>query len=52
MMKEAHTGGAHVWHQDYGYWYENGCLLPEMGAIFMPVDKWVKSMLQWFPCIW
>ena len=39
MMKEAHTGGAHVWHQDYGYWYENGCLLPEMGAIFMPVDK-------------
>ena len=20
MMKEAKTGGAHVWHQDYGYW--------------------------------
>lgn len=43
MMKEAHTGGAHVWHQDYGYWYENGCLLPEMGAIFMPVDKCTKK---------
>ena len=21
MMKEARTGGQHVWHQDYGYWY-------------------------------
>ena len=20
MMKEARTGGAHLWHQDYGYW--------------------------------
>ena len=20
MMKEAKTGGAHLWHQDYGYW--------------------------------
>merc|ERR1712211_114663 len=26
MMKQAETGGQHVWHQDYGYWYENGCL--------------------------
>ena len=20
MMKEPRTGGAHLWHQDYGYW--------------------------------
>ena len=25
--------------QDYGYWYGNGCLLPEMASIFMAVDK-------------
>lgn len=23
-------GGAWEWHQDYGYWYSNGCLLPKM----------------------
>jgi hypothetical protein len=22
MMKEARTGGAHLWHQDYGYWWD------------------------------
>jgi ectoine hydroxylase len=39
MMKEAKTGGAWNWHQDYGYWYGNGCMLPEMGSIFMPIDR-------------
>ncbi len=42
MMKEAHTGGPFVWHQDYGYWYNNGCMLPEMGSIFMPIDKYAR----------
>lgn len=48
MMKEPLTGGAHIWHQDYGYWYHNGCVLPEMGSVFMPVDKCTKvnSCLQ------
>jgi len=48
MMKEPHTGGAHIWHQDYGYWYNNGCLFPDMGSVFMPVDKCTKinSCLQ------
>lgn len=23
-------GGTWVWHQDYGYWYDNGCLYPDM----------------------
>ncbi|KAK8387063.1 hypothetical protein O3P69_018016 [Scylla paramamosain] len=38
MMKDAYTGGRHVWHQDYGYWYNNGCLYPEMASVFLPVD--------------
>ena len=36
--KEAKTGGAWKWHQDYGYWYQNGCLLPDMGSAFIAVD--------------
>jgi len=43
MMKEAKTGGAHLWHQDYGYWYQNGCLFPYMGSVFLPVDKCTKE---------
>ena len=43
MMKDAKTGGRHLWHQDYGYWYQNGCLFPEMGSIFIPVDKCRKE---------
>ena len=26
-FKEPEVGGAWEWHQDYGYWYNNGCLL-------------------------
>jgi len=43
MMKDAKVGGAHIWHQDYGYWYQNGCLFPEMATVFMPVDKCTKA---------
>jgi len=43
MMKEAQTGGAHLWHQDYGYWYQNQCMTPDMGSVFMPVDKCTRS---------
>ena len=39
MMKEAKSGGSFVWHQDYGYWYDNGLLLPEMGSVFMPIGN-------------
>ncbi|CAH1241013.1 PHYHD1 [Branchiostoma lanceolatum] len=38
MMKDARTGGAFVWHQDYGYWYENGCIFPDMGTVFIALD--------------
>ena len=30
ILKEPRVGGAWEWHQDYGYWYKNGCLLPDM----------------------
>jgi len=43
MMKEAETGGQHVWHQDYGYWYENGCPTPNMGSVFIALDPAVKE---------
>ena len=31
-------GGTWVWHQDYGYWYGNGCLLPDMLTVAIPLD--------------
>ena len=38
IMKEAHTGGAWAWHQDYGYWYDNGVLFPNLCSVFVAVD--------------
>ncbi len=38
IMKEARTGGAWAWHQDYGYWYENGVLFPHLCSVFIAVD--------------
>ncbi|XP_067662633.1 L-proline trans-4-hydroxylase-like isoform X1 [Haliotis asinina] len=43
MMKEAFTGGKHVWHQDYGYWYKNGCLFPDMLTVFIAIDACTKA---------
>jgi ectoine hydroxylase-related dioxygenase (phytanoyl-CoA dioxygenase family) len=44
MMKDPKTGGSHIWHQDYGYWYNNACLFPvDMGSVFLPVDKCTKQ---------
>lgn len=39
MMKDAYTGGAHLWHQDFGYWSNNGCAFPHMATVFIPIDK-------------
>ncbi len=36
-VKRPHTSGEWVWHQDYGYWYGNGCLLPEMLTVAVPL---------------
>jgi ectoine hydroxylase-related dioxygenase (phytanoyl-CoA dioxygenase family) len=37
-MKEPFTGGAWEWHQDYGYWYKNNCLFPDLLSAFIAVD--------------
>lgn len=39
MLKEPYVGGAWEWHQDYGYWYDFGCLYPTMGSCFVAVDR-------------
>lgn len=43
MQKEPFKGGAWVWHQDYGYWYNNGCLFPYMASCYIAVDPARKS---------
>jgi ectoine hydroxylase-related dioxygenase (phytanoyl-CoA dioxygenase family) len=42
-IKEPFTGGAWSWHQDYGYWYMNGCLYPDMASAFVAVDPNTKE---------
>jgi len=36
-VKEPMVGGAWEWHQDYGYWYHNGCLWPTMASCMISV---------------
>ncbi|WP_149495553.1 phytanoyl-CoA dioxygenase family protein [Roseiconus lacunae] len=38
IMKDARVGGAWAWHQDYGYWYGNGVLTPNLLSVFIAVD--------------
>jgi hypothetical protein len=38
IMKDAKVGGAWAWHQDYGYWYQNGVLYPDLTSAFIAVD--------------
>ena len=43
IMKDAKVGGAWTWHQDYGYWYQNGCLFPNMASLFIAVDPCTRE---------
>eukprot|EP01084_Bolivina_argentea_P184246 317810_1 len=43
MLKHAKTGGAFEWHQDYGYWYKNGLLFPDLITAFIAVDDCTKT---------
>ncbi len=43
IMKDARVGGAWAWHQDYGYWYQNGVLLPDLCSVSIAVDKATKE---------
>ncbi len=42
-MKQPREGGAWEWHQDFGYWYNNGCLSPEMLSVFIALDPSNKA---------
>jgi ectoine hydroxylase-related dioxygenase (phytanoyl-CoA dioxygenase family) len=39
IMKDAEIGGAWTWHQDYGYWYQNGVLAPNLTSAYIAVDR-------------
>lgn len=43
IMKDAKVGGAWTWHQDYGYWYQNGVLFPQLTSVFIAVDPATKE---------
>jgi ectoine hydroxylase len=43
IMKDAKVGGAWAWHQDYGYWYQNGVLFPNLTSAFIAVDPATKE---------
>tara|TARA_B100000676_G_scaffold309031_1_gene371402 strand:+ start:650 stop:1483 length:834 start_codon:yes stop_codon:yes gene_type:complete len=37
--KDPKIGGAWEWHQDYGYWYYNGCVAPKMLSFMIALDR-------------
>src|SRR5210317_445834 len=43
ILKDAKVGGAWAWHQDYGYWYQNGVLFPLLVSVFIAVDPSTKE---------
>lgn len=38
ILKDPKVGGAWTWHQDYGYWYQNGVLFPLLSSVMIAVD--------------
>lgn len=43
VMKDPKVGGAWAWHQDYGYWYQNGVLRPLLTSAFVAVDPCMRE---------
>jgi hypothetical protein len=41
--KEPFVGGAWEWHQDYGYWYNNGILFPLMASVMIAMDQTTRE---------
>jgi len=39
ILKDAKVCGAWAWHQDYGYWYQNGVLSPNLCSVMIAVDQ-------------
>lgn len=42
-MKQPNEGGAWEWHQDFGYWYNYGCLAPDMMSIYVALDQATRA---------
>ena len=43
MQKEPKVGGAWEWHQDYGYWYRDGFLYPQMLSVLTALSPATKE---------
>jgi ectoine hydroxylase-related dioxygenase (phytanoyl-CoA dioxygenase family) len=43
MQKEPKVGGAWEWHQDYGYWYRDGFLYPQMLSVLTALTPATKE---------
>lgn len=43
MLKLAGTGAAFEWHQDYGYWYDQGFAMPRMMSAFVALDPCTRA---------
>ena len=44
MLKEPRVGGTWEWHQDFGYWYQVGCLEPDkMLSAILAVDNHTRE---------
>jgi len=39
IMKEPLVGGAWEWHQDYGYWYNDKVLSPDLVSVMVAIDR-------------
>ena len=42
-MKMPGGGGRWEWHQDYGYWYNNGCLFPDLLSVAIAIDPATRA---------
>ncbi|MFL5334834.1 MAG: phytanoyl-CoA dioxygenase family protein [Geminicoccaceae bacterium] len=42
-MKRPGGGGRWEWHQDYGYWYQNGCLWPDMLSVAVALEPAMRE---------
>ena len=43
IAKQPRTGGGFRWHQDFGYWYENGILFPDLASVMIAVDRMTEE---------
>ena len=43
VMLKYPEGGAWEWHQDYGYWYRDGCPYPRLASAMIIIDEAMKQ---------